>query len=138
MHIEPVIRKQFLRFAVVGLVSNLLLYLAYILITQRGVGYKTTMTLLYAVGVSQTFVFNRNWTFSHQGRVTKAFIVYLSIYALGYILNLAVLYVMVDKFGFRHQWVQGYPACGASQLGTSSWQCCNKLPWTWAVVGEAG
>ena len=108
MLIDTVISKQFLRYAVVGLVSNLLLFLAYLLITQQGVGYKTTMTLLYAVGVSLTFGFNRNWTFSHQGHVTKAFIAYVLIYAFGYVFNLVALYVLVDKFGFRHQWVQGF------------------------------
>jgi len=108
LHIDTVISKQFLRYAVVGLVSNLLLYLAYLLITQQGVGYKTTMTLLYAVGVSLTFGFNRNWTFSHQGHVTKAFIAYILVYALGYVLNLVALYVLVDRFGFRHQWIQGF------------------------------
>lgn len=108
MHIDAVISKQLLRFAAVGLASNLLLYLAYLLITQQGVGHKTTMTLLYAVGVSLTFVFNRNWTFSHQGHVTKSFIAYLLTYALGYVLNLVALYVLVDKFGFRHQWIQGF------------------------------
>jgi len=107
LRIDTTTGKQFLRYAVVGLVSNLLLFLAYLLITQRGVGHKTTMTLLYAAGVSLTFAFNRNWTFSHQGLVTKAFISYVSIYALGYILNLMVLYLFVDRFGYRHQWVQG-------------------------------
>jgi len=107
-YIDTLVSKQFLRYAVVGLVSNLLLYLAYLLITQRGVGHKTTMTLLYAVGLSLTFVFNRNWTFSHQGHVTKAFIAYILIYGLGYVLNLVALYVLVDKFGFRHQGVQGF------------------------------
>jgi len=108
LHIDTVISKQFLRYAVVGLVSNLLLFLIYLLITQRGVGHKTTMTLLYAVGVSLTFVFNKNWTFSHQGHVTKAFIAYMVIYALGYALNLIALFALVDKFGFRHQWIQGF------------------------------
>ena len=103
-----IVRQQFRRYAVVGLGSNLLLYLTYILITQRGVGHKIAMTLLYAVGVSLTFVFNRNWTFSHQGHVTKSFIAYLLTYALGYVLNLVALYVLVDKFGFRHQWIQGF------------------------------
>ncbi len=103
-----IVRQQFRRYAVVGLGSNLLLYLTYILITQRGVGHKIAMTLLYAVGVSLTFVFNRNWTFSHQGHVTKSFFAYLLTYALGYVLNLVALYVLVDKFGFRHQWIQGF------------------------------
>jgi len=108
LHIDTIIGKQFLRYAVVGLASNLLLFLAYLLITQRGVGHKTTMTLLYAGGVSLTFVFNKNWTFSHQGHVTKTFIAYVLIYAMGYIFNLIALYLLVDKFEYRHQWVQGF------------------------------
>ena len=107
MRVDTVISKQFLRYAMVGLVSNLTLYLAYLLITQQGMGYKTTMTLLYALAVGLTFVLNRNWTFSHKGHVTKAFITYVFIYALGYIINLVALYVLVDKFGFRHQLIQG-------------------------------
>ena len=91
----------------VGLGCNLLLYLTYIFITQLGVGHKTAMTLLYAGGVSLTFVINRNWTFSHQGHVTKSFITYLLTYVLCYVLNLVALYLLVDTFGYNHQWVQG-------------------------------
>jgi len=70
-------------------------------------GHKTAMSLLYATGTSLTFVFNRNWTFDHDGHLTKAFAGYVTIYALGYLFNLAVLYLLVDRLGFNHQWVQG-------------------------------
>jgi len=104
---DTVIRSQFFRYAVVGLVSNLTLYLGYLLITGLGMGHKTAMSLLYATGTSLTFVFNRNWTFDHDGHLTKAFAGYVTIYALGYLFNLAVLYLLVDRLGFNHQWVQG-------------------------------
>ena len=70
-------------------------------------GHKTAMTLVYAMGVSLTFVFNKNWTFGHSGNVSGAFTRYLSVYAIGYLLNFSGLYIFVDKLEFSHQWVQG-------------------------------
>ncbi len=59
------IRHQFAKYAVVGVVSNSVFYLLYLLLTSAGMGHKTAMTLLYAVGVSLTFLLNRNWSFRH-------------------------------------------------------------------------
>lgn len=101
------IRRQFFRYAIVGLASNLALYLAYLSLTYLGMGHKTAMTLLYALGTGLSFVFNRNWTFVHKGNITRAFFGYVTIYALGYITNFVALYVMVDTLEFDHQWVQG-------------------------------
>lgn len=101
------IHRQLFRFAVVGLVSNVLLYLAYLLITALGVGHKTVMTVLYITGVCMTFVLNRNWTFTHDGHVTRAFLAYVALYAFGYLVNFAVLYALVDRLGYDHRIVQG-------------------------------
>ena len=98
---------QIIRYATVGLASNLALYLAYLAITFLGVGHKTAMTVLYAIGVCVTFAFNRNWTFKHKGHIPKSFFSYLFIYALGYLLNFAALFLFVDKLGYSHQLVQG-------------------------------
>jgi putative flippase GtrA len=101
------IHRQFFRYAVVGLTSNLLLYLAYLALTHLGMGHKTAMSLLYATGTCLTFVFNRNWTFGHNGRISRAFVSYVAVYLVGYLFNLLALYFLVDKLGFDHQWVQG-------------------------------
>lgn len=98
---------QLSRYALVGLASNLVGYLLYLLITQAGMGHKSAMTLLYAVGVAQTFYFNRVWSFGHDGRVLTSFVRYISAYALGYVFNLAMLLLLVDLWGWPHQWVQG-------------------------------
>jgi putative flippase GtrA len=65
------------------------------------------MSLLYIVGVAQTFIFNRSWSFRHQGAMRGAFVRYVISYAIGYLLNLSVLWLAVDYFGFPHQIVQG-------------------------------
>ena len=98
---------QGIRFGIVGLTSNVVLYLFYLLLTAFGMGHKTAMSLLFAVGILQTFVFNKRWTFGHQGLLRSTFSKYVSIYSLAYILNFCALMVFVDYMGFPHQIVQG-------------------------------
>lgn len=94
------------RFGVVGVVSNLLLYLLYLAATALGIGHKTAMTGLYCVGVLQTFAFNRVWTFRHRGHAGAPIARYWTVYGAGYLLNLALLYALVDVAGIAHQLVQ--------------------------------
>lgn len=64
------------------------------------------MTSVYITATILTFIFNRNWTFGHEGHLTKAFIKYALVYVVGYLFNLVALYFLVDKLGYIHQWVQ--------------------------------
>lgn len=107
MYFKLTLDSQFLRFAIVGVVVNLSLYLAYLVITYLGVEPKIAMTILYIAGVSISFFFNKNWTFRYRGSASSTFVNYVLVYACGYFLNLAGLYFLVDKLGFRHEWVQG-------------------------------
>lgn len=100
-------RGQFLRYAIVGLASNLVLYFAYLGLTMLGVGPKTAMSVLYVLGVAQTFLFNRAWSFGHGGALHGAFARYVASYGFGYLFNLVVLWVAVDHMGLPHQIVQG-------------------------------
>ena len=100
-------KTQFIRFAIVGILSNGLLYLFYLGLTSSGVGHKLAMSILYAVGIMQTFLFNKKWTFQHNGETRRAFVRYWLAYAIGYVLNLVALIVLVDWARFPHQVVQG-------------------------------
>ena len=51
---------QLIRYGIVGFLSNAVGYLLYIGVTTAGVEHKLAMTLLYALGVIQTFYFNKN------------------------------------------------------------------------------
>lgn len=98
---------QLYKFVFIGLISNLILYFSYLVVTQYEIGTKVAMSLLYALGVLQTFVFNKKWTFSHHGQFNVAFLRYIVIYGAGYFVNLGALVIFVDRFGYPHQWVQG-------------------------------
>jgi putative flippase GtrA len=65
------------------------------------------MTVLYVTGVLMTFVFNRNWSFAHNGVISSALIRYLLIYFLGFVVNWLALYLLADRAGMPHEWVQG-------------------------------
>jgi putative flippase GtrA len=98
---------EVIRFGVVGFASNLVLYLVYLGLTKIGLRHKFAMSILYVVVVLQTFVFNNKWTFRHYGHQMVTFTRYISLYAFGYLINLAVLIVMVDHLGYSHERVQG-------------------------------
>lgn len=97
---------QFSRYAVVGLAANLVGYLLYLLLTYLGMGPKSAMTLLYIIGVLQTFYFNHGWSFGHQGSAHGAFLRYITAYALGYLLNFLLLWFAVNRLQLPHQAVQ--------------------------------
>jgi len=98
---------QFIRYVVVGLASNAVIYLAYIVLTQLGMGPKLAMSLLYVIGVLQTFVFNKKWSFRFEGAATTALVRYLMAYGVGYAVNLLALTLFVDQAQLPHQLVQG-------------------------------
>lgn len=98
---------QLLRYGVVGLFSNAVGYLLYLALTAAGMGPKLAMTLLYALGMIQTFFFNKRWSFRHGGAHGPAFVRYCTTYSIGYLINLGMLYLLVDRFHYPHWAVQG-------------------------------
>ena len=98
--------QQVIRFGLVGLVSNALIYLIYIIITHVGVEPKKAMTVTYIVGVAIGFFGNRTWTFNHGGKLPSAALRYLIAHFFGYLLNLFILFLFVDLQGYTHQLVQ--------------------------------
>lgn len=101
------IREKGLRFVVVGLTSNIVLYLLYLALTYWGMGHKLAMSLLYLVGTLQTFFFNRIWTFRATNGAAESLLRYFASSAFGYTFNFAMLVLLVDVYGLPHQLVQG-------------------------------
>jgi putative flippase GtrA len=98
--------RQLIRYGLVGVVSNITIYVVYLLVTFLGVEPKTTMTLVYITGAIIGFAGNRKWTFAHRGNSTNAALRYVLAHLLGYLINLLILVTFVDRLGYAHQWVQ--------------------------------
>ena len=101
-----VMSRQFSRYATIGVVSNALLYLAYLGLTGLGVGHKVSMTLVFVAGVVQTYFLNRDWSFSYKSKERSTFFKYCTVYIGAYLLSLFLMWLLVDYFGFLHQLVQ--------------------------------
>jgi putative flippase GtrA len=98
--------NQFLRYAVVGAVSNLSGYLVYLLLTYAGLEPKATMTLLYGTGATIAYFGNRTLTFSYKGAVLGSGVRYSLSHLVGYLINLTIIVIFVDRLGYPHQIVQ--------------------------------
>jgi putative flippase GtrA len=99
------IRHQVIRYGIVGVASNASIYVLYLVLTAIGMGPKLAMSLLYMVGVLQTFLFNRSWTFRYVGQRRAAFWRHVLLYAAGYGLNFVLLTMLVDTLHWSHKWV---------------------------------
>lgn len=99
-------KTQSFRYVLVGVISNLVLYIAYLGLTALSMAPKSAMSLLYVVGVVQSFVFNKRWTFGYAGSIRKVLPRYAVAYGGSYLLNLALLAILVDYFRWPHQIVQ--------------------------------
>jgi putative flippase GtrA len=64
------------------------------------------MSVSYLIGSLISFVANRRWTFSYRGSLPSTLLRYAVAQVCGYLLNLMMIRVFVDRFGFAHQFVQ--------------------------------
>jgi putative flippase GtrA len=97
--------RQFFTYALIGVLTNVLGYAIYLILTYLWGAPKLTMTALYFVGASIGFLANRRFTFRHNGGIGVTGVRYLLAQFAGYLLNL-VLLLFVDWFDFPHQIVQ--------------------------------
>ena len=102
-----IMTKQFMRFALVGILSNGVLYLVYLGIVNQGLDPKLAMTITYLIGVTQTYVFNKKWSFEDRGSNSKGFFRYIIVYVVMYGISFFILMTGVDVLGFPHEIVQG-------------------------------
>lgn len=99
--------QQLTRFVIVGLLSNLALFALYLALTDHDVSPIAAMSIIYTVGVVQTYFVNRSWTFEVKNARPVYFGKYVATYAIGYLVNLAILQALSVDLRWPHQWAQG-------------------------------
>lgn len=100
--------RQLISYALVGIVGNGIGYLSYIGLTHFGVSPIVSMTAVYLVALTIAFFGNRRLTFAFKGSSGKAALRFLLVYAIGYLLNLGLLLLLHNAFGFPHQAVMAF------------------------------
>jgi len=93
--------SQFLKFCVVGtsgVFVNLFFYTLMIYVFK--VNYLVAATISFCIAVSSNYYFNLNWTFNKNVPLPgwQSYIRFFSVSLMGYLVNILVLYIMVEKF----------------------------------------
>lgn len=94
------------KYLVVGLASNGVGFIVYLLLTKFYLEPKSAMSVLYVLGAAISFYGNKLYAFeSTENWLPSAFKFFLA-HIIGYILNYSLLKALVDVYGFPHQLVQ--------------------------------
>lgn len=97
---------QIIRYGVVGVMTNLLGYLIYLAVAWLWLEPKLAVTILYPIGAFTAYFGHAKYSFSYKGRTHVGVLRFFIAQSIGYGLNVALLYVFVDKFMLPHQLVQ--------------------------------
>ena len=97
---------QLARYGLIGVATNGLGYLAYLLITHWEISPILAMTLLYTFAAGMGFIGNRWFVFVHRGAALTSAARYGVAHILGYSINLFLLLTLNTWLGYPHQWVQ--------------------------------
>jgi len=89
------VRRQLARFLTVGLVNTLVGLAVIFLLMRLGAHYVFANASGYAVGLGVSFVLNRSWTFRAKSGASGQLARYLSVFAVCYLLNLAVVGALI-------------------------------------------
>lgn len=105
-HLSWAVLRQLLRYAIVGLLTNAAGYLVYLALTWLWLDPKIAVSLLYPMGVLMGYFGHARYSFAYEGATGRGLTRYLAAHAIGYTLNVALLYVLSDRLGYPHQAVQ--------------------------------
>ncbi|OAJ96179.1 GtrA family protein [Vibrio bivalvicida] len=98
---------ELIRYGIVGLTQNSIGYAVYLLLTLvLALEPKLVVAITYPLGVLISYFGNAKYTFKKKIKDHSMILKYLTSHFIGYVLNLYLLYLFVDKFGFPHQIIQ--------------------------------
>lgn len=99
--------NEIIRFGIVGVISNILIYCLYLTMTLWNVPPKVAMSFAFLIGTCSSFISNKKWTFADKSDYTKTAYRFIIAYAVVYIFNLICMWIAVDYLHVRHYIYQG-------------------------------
>lgn len=99
-HLRTPLVTQFIKFGLVGVSNTLLTFLIYTLLLKVfGVWYLAASGIGFAVGAVNGFLLNHSWTFRGHAGGSFAAVRWFVVQGCGLLVNLAVVYLMVEAVG---------------------------------------
>lgn len=98
--------KQLAKFGLVGIAQNLIVYCFFLILTAIGLEPKLAVFITYPTGVLISYLGNKNYTFRLYNGGRTVIIKYILSHISGLGINLCVLYVFHDVFGYPYEYIQ--------------------------------
>ncbi|WP_258198212.1 GtrA family protein [Priestia megaterium] len=91
---------SFIKFALVGVVNTLIDFVVYALLTTIGVNYILAQWISYSVGILNSYVMNRKWTFERKEKSSKREVIsFVILNLITLSLTSFLLTVLYNKWG---------------------------------------
>lgn len=121
--ITNIFNKKIYRFIFVGGINTVIGYGTFAIFLYFGMHYYFAYILSYIVGVSNSYIWNKLFTFKSKNKSYKEFIRFTSVYLISFLIGSAFLYIIVDIFDFN-AYIGG--AINLVLTTTISWTGHNK------------
>jgi putative flippase GtrA len=83
-----------IRYATIGMVTNGLIYLLFVLLIRAGLRPETTAGLCYTLGISFSYVLNRRWSFRSQASHRRDLPRFLFSYGVGFMATMIFISIL--------------------------------------------
>lgn len=94
--------KQFITFNIIGIVNTLVTYGIYSLLLFIGLNFRLALVGEYAVGITFSFMMNKNITFKHiTGNSLHMFFRMILTYVITFFINMGLLTLFVKTFNMN-------------------------------------
>ena len=101
--------KSFVCYGVVGITINLFGFIIYLVVTTIGVEPKLAVTCFYLLALIYSYYAHKNFSCQKTNGINKylSMSLYFIVYAIGYTINMGLLWIFHDHLKYPHEIVQG-------------------------------
>jgi len=107
--------KQISRFVAVGILNTIVGVGFYFILLDLNIYYLLSSIIAHMIGVMNSFIWNKKWTFRSNGNLLREFLKFNSVYVVTFFVNLLLLALFVEKFGFNPK-ISGVLSLGFSAM----------------------
>lgn len=106
------LRKEILKFLIVGVFSTALNYAVFwALLNNVSAPYLVSSALGFLAGVGGGYLFNKKWTFQVKEDGTNHLFLYFSVYSVSLLISLAVLWLQVELLAIPSELANFFCIC---------------------------
>lgn len=97
--IKKIFNIQGIRFLFVGGINTVVGYGSYTIFLLLNINYLIANTLSTIIGVINSYIWNRNFTFKSNAKIKEELVKFISVYLVSYLISMLSIYILVSKLG---------------------------------------